>query len=470
MARNTFNDDVFLERLIRLEAGECSAEEVAALNNEMLASEDKRKALIGYFEQSQRIVNVARQNRLVKNALPLSEITVKSRQGRWSKISAIGLSAAAVLLLCLMIAKLTHPEPSEETTATATGSQVRDQFATLTYAKDAVWSTGIGVRKPRLNQILTNGPWTLKSGMVTLGFHDGTQATIKGPAVFDVNKNNVIELSEGDLVAVNGDGKNLTVNTGGKRIVSRGKSFGVKSGSDKEAKVCVFQGSVELGSANQPTMMIAAGSYSPAMSFSGIQPMTTNDRSPFQKSLMAAIGINTMKGATLLFPSDIEFGLMEKEADGTAYLIPERHLSKGQRIKVTQIGVGTLEGESVQSAEKSWVTKEECRSYLLHASPSTRVESRGSGSFAGKITFRHPIKAVITSSKLLDATEKKLADYPRTESDPGRGLEPFHAWEESARGQKVSDIIKVGNGGKTLFFSLKVGHGLDQIRIITAAR
>ena len=468
---NSGDNDAFLTHLLRLEAGECSPEEIATLNQEMLLDQDKRMELIQHFEQGQLIRNISRQNQFAGNSPTLA--VVGSNQRPWYRspaASIIGLSTAAILLLFFGVSKLMQtPQHQNSSTVQApptTPSPVA-HAPIISYAKKAVW---VGDNKPSPGHPMTQGPWRLKSGIVTLGFPDGTQATIKGPALFDVDRDNVIKLFKGDLVACNDKGKSLTVVANGKRIASKGNAFGVRSRNNKTAKICSFQGEVELKSGSQNPVILAAGSSSPVLSLSENRQMTPRDRSPFQKSLMAAIGIEAMQGSTLLFPSDIQFGLMEKEADGTAFLIPERYLNRRKTIKVSQVGSGTLKGPRVASQTVTWKSPGECRSYLLHASPSTRVAHLGAHSFVGQITFRSPIKAVITSAKLLNATDQILADPPQNNPEPGRGLEEIHTWEKNAHGKYVSDIIKVSKDRKTLFFSLKVGQGLDQIRIITAAR
>lgn len=465
------DNDTFLTRLLRLEAGECSPEEIAALNREMLLDQGKRIELIQHFEQGQLIRNISRQNQFAGNSPTLA--AVGSNQRPWYRspaTSIIGLSTAAILLLFLGVSKLMET-PQHQNSSTVqtppTAPPPATHAPTIAYTKKAVWA---GENKPSPGHPMTRGPWRLKSGIVTLGFPDGTQATIKGPALFDVDRDNVIELFKGDLVACNDKGKNLTVVANGQRIASKGNAFGVSSKNNKDAKICSFQGEVELKSDSQNPITLAAGNSSPVLSLSENRVMTPGDRSPFQKSLMAATGIEKMQGSTLLFPSDIQFGLMEKEADGTAFLIPERYLGRGKTIKVSQIGSGTLKDLKLSTSTITWKSLGECKSYLLHASPSTRVEHLGAHSFVGKITFQFPIQAVITSAKLLDATEQKLAYSPQNNLGQGRGLEHSHKWEKDARGEYVSDIIKVSKDRKTLFFSLKVGHGLDQIRIITAAR
>lgn len=465
------DNDVFLTQLIRFEVGDCSPEEIAALNQEMLLDQGKRRELIHHFEQGQLIRNMSRQNQTEGNSFLLATAGPSPRHWfRSPTVAIIGLSAAAVLLLFLGVLKLTEPIfPQDSLTVKSPPSDRKshDNAPRIMYTQAAIWA---GAHMPHLNNPLTHGPWQLNSGIVTIGFPDCAQATISGPATFDVDRNNVIKLLDGELVACNDKGKNLTVMANGKRISSKGNAFGVRSQAYKTAKVCAFQGELVINSDSQDSVVLAAGSSSPIMSLSGNRQMTTSDRAPFQSSLMVATGIKAMQGSTLLFPSDIQFGLMKKEADGTAFLIPERYLSSGETIKVSQVGSGTLKGAQVVSSVVIWKSPHECRSYLLHASPSTRVKHLGAHSFVGKITFQSPIEAVITAAKLLNATEKKLANPPRNNLSLGRGLEEMHLWEKNAHGEYVSDIIKVSKDRKTLFFSLKVGNGLDQIRIITAVR
>ena len=131
------------------------------------------------------------------------------------------------------------------------------------------------------------------------------------------------------------------------------------------------------------------------------------------------------------------------------------------------VGSGTLKNKLL-GKQSPWQPTGPLRSFLLQASPSTRIQTEGSQSFHGSITFETPIEALIVSDSLLDKSDPLFAEKLAASDRSGRGLEDSHNWEEQARGRPVSDRVTVSQDRKTLTFSLFVGTKADQIRILTA--
>lgn len=453
-------DPVFLERLTRFEADELSGDELAAFESELRRDPAKRAALIDRFELGQRLRSNFRQQecgeRIVRFTPAYSTGKTKTRRPRHTPV-ALAAAAAVILLGTIWFLLPHHPAaPSESPTAPPR----------LVFVQGASWGGNTPVT---LGSEMRNGPWRLESGIVRLEFADGTQATIEGPATFNATNDKVIELSQGQLTASNEKGKGLSVVTNGRHIQTDGTSLGVQTHRGQDAEVCVFRGEVEIGRDQQAPVVLSAGSISSIGGESGGRIMSASQRLPFQRNLVVTCGIIDMDRTVLLFPSDIEHQLMEKEADGKAFLLPERRVRISTPISVSQVGVGSLSGRLLETRQ-TWHSNDPVRSFLLHASPSTRIETQGSQSFIGSVTFEHPIKAVIVSSSLLNQSERLFSGSISSAPETGRGLEVNHIWEEKARGHAVSDMIAVSNDRKTLTFNLLVGQKADQIRILTAGK
>jgi len=474
MRKQTPDDLAFLERLTRFEGDDLPADEVASLERELLDDPAKRAALIAHFEHGQRLRTVFQQQaceeRIVQFTLPPPGRGQSRRRG-WAPVT---LASAAALLLFGVAwfligsgtpANQPRPVAAPDRSAPLESSDTPPAPPRLVYAQDVAWT---GTSPGPLGSGMTNGPWHLASGTVRLEFSDGTRATIRGPASFDATGNKVIKLSRGQLTANNETGKGFTVLAEGKRIANEGTSFGVEARRGHQPEVCVFRGEVTIGGGRRSPVLLAAGSFAPLDEWRRSGVMNASQRRPFQDALVLTCGIEAMEGAVLLFPSDIEHGLMEKEADGKVFLIPERLVHAEKPLRVSLVGPGSLSDRNL-AEQIEWHPSMPLRSYLLHASPATRIRRQGPSSFEGSVTFEHPIEAIIVSSRLLNASEGMFAAPPRNPPDPGRGLEPEHVWAIDARGRPASDEVMVSEDRRTLIFNLKVGAGRDQIRVLTSA-
>lgn len=116
--------------------------------------------------------------------------------------------------------------------------------ARLLAAENAVWGNGVtpvtkGNRFPK-------GDLVLDSGLIKLGFDNGNQLLIEGPASFSITDARAMTLDRGALTAVvTPAGRGFSVSTPSVRVTDLGTEFGVKANSTA-TRVIVFSGKVRL--------------------------------------------------------------------------------------------------------------------------------------------------------------------------------------------------------------------------------
>lgn len=163
----------------------------------------------------------------------------RSISNRW-RISAI---AAALLLIISVLTFIAWPRPSP---------------ARLLATENAAWASGIA--PPKAGDRLANIPFVLSSGLVKLGFDNGNQVIIEGPARFTVADAQAMTLDQGALTAIiTSAGRGFSVSTPAARVTDLGTEFGVRT-SPAATRVIVFRGKVRVDAASAPPRELSAGS------------------------------------------------------------------------------------------------------------------------------------------------------------------------------------------------------------------
>jgi ferric-dicitrate binding protein FerR (iron transport regulator) len=134
----------------------------------------------------------------------------------------------------------------------------RGSSARLIAAQNARW--GSGVAAPREGRPLPKGALTLESGLIQLGFDNGNQVIIEGPARFSIVDERAVSLEQGALAAiVTPGGRGLKVSTPTALVTDLGTEFGVKA-TVTATRVMVFTGTVQIDGTGAAPRELSAGS------------------------------------------------------------------------------------------------------------------------------------------------------------------------------------------------------------------
>lgn len=148
----------------------------------------------------------------------------------------------------------------------------RGSAARLLAAENAAW--GAGITPPKQGERLSKGAFVLNSGLIKLGFDNGNQLLIEGPARFSITDARAVTLDHGALTAiVTQAGRGLSVSTPAARVIDLGTEFGVLA-TATATRVAVFNGKVTVGGVGSGTASreLSAGS-AVEVSTAGISPL-----------------------------------------------------------------------------------------------------------------------------------------------------------------------------------------------------
>jgi hypothetical protein len=178
-----------------------------------------------------------------------------------------GIAAALVLIVCVL----------------AFLAQPRHSAARLLAAQNATW--GAGMTPPKVGGPLPRGDCVLNSGFIQVGFDNGNQLLIQGPARFSITDNATVTLNQGSLTAVvTKSGRRFRVTTPTANVTDLGTEFGVQV-SPSTTRVQVFVGRVvvDQNAAGKSSTELSQGS-AVDVSATGINPIAF-DASAFTRAL-----------------------------------------------------------------------------------------------------------------------------------------------------------------------------------------
>lgn len=438
---------------LRYSADDLSPEEVDHLQDALLEDPELRKSFMESQMMQQGLSSLFEGAGVSEEIVRDEPTQVASKRKIW--VLAVPMAAAAVVLLGLTF----FYQSSDDDVA---GPVVSLEMG-------AQWK---GRAVDEGDSLVAGRDYQLDGGSVRLQLTSGASVAIQGPARFQVPKDTSdtdFILLEGDVVVRNEGGTRVRVASQERLIVCENGAFGIESDTQGAAKLCVLNGEVKVEDFNKRPALLTAGFAAPVESLpSGITLMSSKDRMPMQQSLLVACSVRSLAGVELLYASDVEYQLMDTKADGLAYLLPENRVELSGVIPVSALSGGVLKNKNLK-LQQQYQCVGPLQSYLLHMNPETREKAEGPKRYRGSITFDRPIEALIASKELLDETEWIFASHP--DSYPpqrGRGLEQHHGWDRSADGQD-SDVVSLSDDRKTLVFDVRVGSGIDQVRILTQA-
>lgn len=323
-------------------------------------------------------------------------------------------------------------------------------------SSDASWSQDSA---PVQDGSLKSGRYQLDSGVVSLKFSSGSEMTVQGPAMFDVNADSSTFVHHGVALArqKNAD-MGISLHSKGLSVTDSAQLVGIDARAEKSTNAILFEGDggvclTERGICRE---LYEKESIKADLDRDKLVDIPYNPHA-FAKAWELLSGVEKNMGSVRIEMPGSEVG-PSKDAGGKVQVFVENDSFRpDKQMEVDRIRVGefasaeTNPGQALQS-------KGDLRSYLLQLWPSD-------GSADGKeveasLTFDHPVVGVIYSSDRLAS------------SDGSVGSSITHVGEEfnDVRGlDSGNDLILLSKDRKTLNLKLKGGASeIDQIRVLVA--
>ncbi len=226
-------NDERLDHLIDLHLdGAMTADERAELESRLLNSAADRAK---FWDRAETHVLLHEGLQRQPAVVPVEPIRV-----RWSHVA--WWAAAAAVIVALFVFSPRH---------------ATEPVASLSAATDARWSDP-NVELTLRGGELPAGPLHLESGAAEFAFASGATAVIEGPAVFELVAADRLVLRSGRVIGrcAKPEAK-LTIATPGTVVTDLGTEFGVAVGDDRQTRVAVIKGAVELGAGQHPQRLNA---------------------------------------------------------------------------------------------------------------------------------------------------------------------------------------------------------------------
>ena len=449
----TDEQDEFLQRALRWQDGTLSAGEIAALEDEMMCSEEKRRTFAGLQMQSMLLNEALRREAYTKGA-QCSVLSAQSRVVRLVRCVRWPLAAAAAFAILWLagtwIGKPDKPVPHQ-------------QLASLTYENQAEWNDG---RAPADGQ-LSAGTYSLASGTVRLKLaHDDTVATLAGPARFDLEAPGHIRLHEGRLSAqVSQPDKGFTVHTDALTVLDRGTVFGVDVRADGEALISVLEGMVDVHEPDSLEMQrIEQGGRLSARP-KGQRVLQPADDTPsgFEDLWPLTLGVDDLSHLVEFVVPRAKHKWQDFRSDTRLYIMPERQRVQPAGALTVDVAPGVpLDFKKKTPPAHTLAHAGKVNSYLLFFRPlEGAIERRPD--ISGSITFAQPVIGIISDSARLQQTDDTLG-HPRVayRDKPRRGIE-----RSKKPGER--DVVRISRDGRRVYFNLHATSDPDEFRVLVAA-
>ncbi|MFC4991922.1 hypothetical protein [Rubritalea tangerina] len=322
----------------------------------------------------------------------------------------------------------------------------------------------------RAGEQLEVGEYAVGEGSLRLSFSSGASVAVQGPAQFEIPEEGAdFKLLSGEVVVRNEGGARVRVAVDDRLLVCEGGAFGVHREGGDASKLYVLNGEVKVEDFQRRPALLEAGFAAPVEALpSGVSLMSPAERGPMQPALLIACSVSELEGVALLYASDVAYDLLDTKDNELAYLLPEKRIDLEGVIPVSLLLGLELKNSSLKR-EEEFQYGDAVQSYLLHMNPLHREKSEGPKRYQGHVRFEKPVLALIASRKLLDETEWLFASQPDAyPGRRGRGLEHTHGWDVT-KDKKDSDVVRLSEDRRTLYFDVRVGSGIDQVRVLTQA-
>ncbi len=446
------DDDAFLQRVVRWQDDTLPEKELRAFEQEMLASEEKRRVFADLQTRSLLMNELLRREAYSGGKLtPVAgrRVPVRSR----ARLLWTGSAAAALLAVAGLLTFLWLPG----------GKPVPEGLAVVGYEHVAEWEEGRGP----VDGQLAEGSYSLTSGTVRLTMaYDATVATLAGPARFDVVAPGHIRLHEGRLSAqVSNPDAGFTVLTDALTVLDRGTVFGVEVREDGEALVSVVEGKVDVKPPGAREMQ--------RLEQGGRLIAHPRRASVLQSSVEASSGFEDLWPLTMGVEAQsnlVDFVIPRKKhrwndfrSDTRIFLMPER-----QRVKpAADLAVDIVPGKPMDRRRKEaagypLAGRGRVNSYLLFFRTAADTVPRETD-LSGSITFSRPVLGIIANGTRLIATDEAFG-HPRVvyRDKPRRGIEQ---WKKPGE----RDLIRISKDGRRVYFNLHTTADPDEFRVLVSA-
>jgi ferric-dicitrate binding protein FerR (iron transport regulator) len=444
------DEDAFLQRAVRWQDGTMPEAELAAFEEEMLASEDKRRIFAELQMRSMLMNEVLRRNAYAHQEITQVPLVRRPRRVlhrfRWV------WAAAATVVLAGVLALLWHPAQVKA----AAG------LATVGFEHVAEWEG----RGPVDGQ-LAEGAYSLASGTVRLTMaHDATVAILAGPARFDIVAPGNIRLREGRLSAqVSNPDAGFSVLTDALTVLDRGTVFGVDVRADGEALVSVVEGKVDVTppGSKEVQRIEQGGRLLAHPKRPHVLQSSTEATTGFEDLWPLTMGVDAQSNLVEFVVPRAKHRWNDYRSDSRLFLMPERQRVKpGESVTVDIVPGVPLDKKKRDHTGHPLTVKGKVNSYLLFFRPTEGAASREE-EISGSITFSRPVLGIISEGSRLTETDETFG-HPRVtyRDKPRRGIEQ---WKRN----RERDVVRISRDGRRVYFNLHTTADPDEFRVLVSA-
>jgi ferric-dicitrate binding protein FerR (iron transport regulator) len=414
----------FSETLLRYADGELSSNELLVLECELAASAEKRQWFRQFHMQEQRLRGVLKKLEYAEaNAMQAGMLPMMQKQRKlsvvWSAAAAVIISLVAVLWMRSMDA------PAFEVDSLA---RVNDFQSVDLQGHDLAF----------------------QQGDVRVGYGQGSNVVIQGPAAFEVTENG-LALEYGEVLAQVPEMSSFSVEVEGSTISSEAGAFGVRRDAQGTMEVFAFQGEVTLvGKLMLPKTLQAGEVLRYDAQGVAVAPMLESGLVKHESGLKLMYGLENVTGA--------QFGYSWSESTG-ARVVPEGVYASNAPIMMVLSDTESFDvKEQKEEVQKSVEGLKGLQSFMLEAPSITNEQIASEHKHTGSVTFETPIVGVIAGGRALSQSDVlvSFAQIPSVTSNRG------------SVGSR--DIVTLSKDRKTLLYELQTSGRVDQMRVIVAKR
>ncbi|QNN22192.1 hypothetical protein HED60_07870 [Planctomycetales bacterium ZRK34] len=433
-------DEALVDAAMAYLAGEMSDEQLDAFNRQLHDDAHAQQVVAALIWHRRMMIETLARGPASTTPITSTTPTLSPFRGR-----SVWYAAATIALLITGVtwfAMTSFTSPADNSTP-----QLSRPVALLTSSTGATW--GGSTLPTALGSELAPGTLTLTAGSAQVMFNSGAVIDLVAPCDFELLDTQTGRLTHGQITAfVPQRARGFTVEAEGFAVVDWGTRFTMRVGMGlgEPSSVIVHEGQVEVRTAAQATMLSAAQ----AVRIHDGQVQLVNAGSlPTIAALLP--GVARVKGNVMMLPTAPESVASRQRTDhDMAILFAERsNVLLEQPLAVRIDKPGAYIGDRLPGGiVKPGIHVD---SYMLHFDPAGDGPETA-GEVSGSITFKHPIRGLITNPGLADADS--IFGSPTTVYD-----DFIH------RGLEHEDELTLSPDRLTLQFKLSA-FAVDQVRIL----
>lgn len=309
------------------------------------------------------------------------------------------------------------------------------------------------------NGSLKSGRYQLDSGVVSLRFASGSEMTVEGPAVFDVNDDATTFVHHGVALARRPSADmGISLRSKGLSVSDSAQLVGIDARSEKSTDAIMFEGDggiclTEGGICRELYEMEAVKAD---LGRDKLVDIPYNPHA-FAKAWELLSGVEKNMGSVRIEMPGSKVGPSNEDSGEVQVYVENDSFRPEADMEVDKIRVGEFASAETNTGQ-SLHTEGDLRSYLLQLWPSD-----GSGDdeeVEASLTFDHPVVGVIYSSDRLASSDVSV----------GSGITHVGDGFNDLRGlDSGNDSLLLSKDRKTLNLKLKGGASqIDQVRVLVA--